>query len=145
MDSETSGVTLLLVEDSAADVYLVREALEAEGLRFLLKVAEDGEIAFRILERVEAEIDPPPNLALLDLNVPRKNGFQVLEQMRRGPRCGRIPVIVISSSDSPRDRQRALDAGAAVYFHKSSELDEFMRLGPLVRALSGGVRSGGFS
>ena len=145
MDGETSDVTLLLVEDSAADVYLVREALEAEGLHFLLKVAEDGEIASRILERVEAEIDPPPQLALLDLNLPRKNGIQVLEQMRRSPRCGRIPVIVISSSNSPQDRQRALEAGAAEYFHKSSELDEFMRLGRLVRTLSGSVSTGGFS
>jgi len=131
------AVTLLLVEDSAADVYLVREALQAEGLRFRLEVAEDGEVASRILDRVEAEIDPPPHLALLDLNVPRKGGIQVLERMRRIPRCQRVPVIVISSSDSPVDRERALAAGAAEYFHKSSSLNEFMRLGRLVRALSG--------
>jgi len=132
MEHGSKALTLLLVEDSAADVYLVREALRWEGLVVELQVAEDGEAATQILDRAESE---PPDLALVDLNIPRKTGIEVLEQIRRSPRCKAIPVIVISSSDSAADRQRAFAAGAVEYFHKPSTLDEFLSLGRLVRAL----------
>lgn len=125
-------VSLLLVEDSPADVYLVREAMKAEGVPFRMQVAEDGELALQILNQVEAEADAPPDVLLLDLNVPRRDGIQILERIRSGPRCSGIPVVVISSSDSPVDRQRALSLGATHYFRKPSTLDEFMQLGRLV-------------
>ena len=129
-------VRLLLVEDSPADVYLVREAMQWEGLNFCLEVADNGETAIQILNRVDADAqEPPPNLLLVDLNVPRKDGTEVLDRLRRSPRFGRIPVIMISSSDSPRDRRRALDLGVTEYFLKPSSLTEFMSLGKIVRRL----------
>jgi len=135
MDDEGNAVRLLLVEDSPADVYLVREAMKTEGLECRLQVAEDGEMAIQILNRVDAETDPAPNLLLVDLNVPRRDGIQVLQRMRQSPRYAGIPVIVISSSDSQADRERALAMGATEYFRKPSTLDEFMKLGRLVRTL----------
>ena len=127
-------LNLLLVEDSPADVFLVREAIQAEGIPFHLQVADDGEIAIDILNRVDASA-APLDLLLLDLNVPRQDGTMVLERLRKSPFCGAIPVIMISSSDSARDRQRAFELGATEYFRKPSSLTEFMKLGQLVRRL----------
>lgn len=129
-------LNLLLVEDSPADVFLVREAIRAEGIRFHLQVAEDGEVAIQILNRIDAQPNCDNlNLLLVDLNVPRKDGTLVLERLRQSPRCGDIPVLMMSSSDSPRDRQRAFDLGVTEYFRKPSTLSEFMQLGKVVRRL----------
>jgi CheY-like chemotaxis protein len=129
-------IRLLLVEDSPADVYLVREAMKREGLNFCLDVAGNGETAIQILNRVDADAkEPAPGLLLVDLNVPRKDGAEVLDRLRHSPRCGGIPVIMISSSDSPKDRRRALDLGATEYFLKPSSLAEMMSLGKMVRRL----------
>ena len=127
---------LLLVEDNPADVFLVREALREEGLDCDLQVVDDGEQAIQFFERVEAGRQAPPDLLLLDLNVPRIGGEQVLERVRKTRPCARIIVVVITSSDSPRDRQKASDLGADEYFRKPANLDEFMALGKLVRRVA---------
>jgi CheY-like chemotaxis protein len=107
-----------------------------EGLDVHLEVVNDGERAIQMLDRVDAGSESAlPTLLLLDVNVPRKSGTEVLERLRRSPRCGEIPVVMISSSDSPLDRKRAFDLGATEYFHKPSSLMEFMQLGKLVRRL----------
>lgn len=137
------AVNVLLVEDSPADVYLVREAMKAEGAPFHIQVAEDGELAMEMLDRVEAEGGPAPDVLLLDLNVPRRDGIQILERVRRSARCRDIPVVVMSSSDSPVDRQRALSLGATQYFRKPSTLDEFMQLGRLVLLVHRNAQGGG--
>jgi len=132
----TEQLWLMLVEDSPADVYLVQEAVREEGLRFDWKVAEDGEAAIKLIDMVDANSDVSvPRLLLLDLNVPRRNGIHVLEHFRQSGRCGAVPVVMISSSDSPAERNRALELGATEYFRKPSGLDEFMQLGQLVRRL----------
>ncbi len=135
MCEDSEPIRLLVVEDSPADVYLVREAMRTEGLDARIQVADNGEAAINILNRVDESLDEPPSLLLLDLNVPRKDGMQVLEWLRRSRRCGDIPVIMISSSDSPMDRQRAFELGVTEYFRKPSKLAEFMRLGNMVRRL----------
>jgi len=132
----TGKLQLLLVEDSPADVFLVRRAMQEEGLDFTLEVAEDGETAIQMIDRVDTGACPTtPALVLLDVNVPRKSGSQVLQRVRSSPRCGGIPVVVISSSDSPTERRRAFELGATEYFCKPSSLLEFMKLGALVRRL----------
>ena len=129
-------LSVLLVEDSPADVFLVRRALQVSGGNFHLEVADDGEKAIRILDGVDAGTgDAAPDILVLDVNVPRKTGNEVLERLRKSPRYGRIPVVMISSSDSPDDRRRALELGATEYFRKPSKLAEFMQLGNLVRRL----------
>jgi CheY-like chemotaxis protein len=136
MNPEADTLCLLLVEDSPADVYLVREAMQHEGLKVDMEVAEDGERAIEILDQVDAgNFRRAPEVILLDINVPRRTGNQVLERIRRSPRCARVPVVMISSSDSPAERNRAFKLGADAYFRKPSNLAEFMELGKLVREL----------
>jgi two-component system, chemotaxis family, response regulator Rcp1 len=130
-------LSLLLVEDSPADVFLIKEAMREAGLDFHLDVADDGEAAIRILDQVDSgSADHPPDLLLVDLNVPRKDGTKVLERLRRSPRFGKIPVVMLSSSDAQHDRERAFELGANEYFCKPSTLAEFMQLGTLVRRLA---------
>ncbi len=136
MSPAPDTLSLLLVEDSPADVYLVREAMLQEALNVEIEVAEDGERAMQILDRVDTgQVTRAPELMLLDINVPRRTGNQVLARIRSSPRCAHIPVIMISSSDSPAERNRAFKQGATAYFRKPSSLSEFMELGKLVREL----------
>jgi len=124
------------VEDAEPDVFLVREALERDGLEFELEVLDDGEKAVDFIDRIDQ--DPGirrPNLLLLDLNLPKKSGGQVLERVRQSPACAHVPVVILTSSDSPMDKARAAQYKATEYFKKPSKWDEFMRLGPLVRDL----------
>ena len=127
---------IVLVEDAEPDVFLVREALERDGLEFELEVLDDGEKAVDFIDRIDQ--DPAirrPNLLLLDLNLPKKSGGQVLERVRQSPACADVPVVILTSSDSPMDKARAAQYKATEYFKKPSKWDEFMRLGPLVRDL----------
>ena len=136
MDGESEEILLLLVEDSPADVYLVEEAMRSEGLPFSIDVAEDGESAIRKIDAMDARAEIRiPTVMLLDMNVPRRTGLEVLARLRQSERCKDIPVVMISSSDLPTERQRALQLGAADYFRKPSSLDEFMELGKVVRRL----------
>jgi CheY-like chemotaxis protein len=133
---------IVLVEDSAADVFLVREALEQAGVRAELQILEDGEVAIGFLEAIESnEKAPRPNLVILDLNLPLVSGEKVLEHVRQMRRCGSTPVIILTSSESPRDRDAVIRLGATDYFRKSSNLDEFMALGFVVRNLLDGKSS----
>jgi DNA-binding response OmpR family regulator len=103
-------------------------------------VLEDGEKAVRFFENT---VDAPalcPDLVLLDLNLPRFRGKYVLSRIRAS-RCARVPVLIVTSSDSSDDREDMERYGAAAYFRKPSDLAEFMKLGDVVRDLlsPGGV------
>jgi chemotaxis family two-component system response regulator Rcp1 len=129
---------ILVVEDAEPDVFLVREALEQSGLEFDLHVLDDGEKALDFIDRVDrGDNVPRPNLLLLDLNLPKRSGGQVLERVRQSRVCGDVPVVILTSSDSPKDKSQAAHFRATEYFRKPSRLEEFMRLGPLVRGLLG--------
>ena len=127
---------ILLAEDAEPDVFLVREALTLGGLDFTLKVFEDGEKAVEFIEEVDRDENVPrPQLLLLDLNLPKKTGAEILERVRKSPRLGRLPVVILTSSDSPKDREQTARLGATHYFRKPSRLAEFMQLGDIVRDL----------
>jgi len=127
---------ILVVEDSEPDVLLVREALERAGLESEIQVLDDGEKAVDFIEQLERDnTASPPQLVLLDLNLPRMTGGQVLERLRRSAPCGQIPVVILTSSDSPKDKAEASQLRATRYFRKPSRLEEFMRLGQVVRDL----------
>ena len=127
---------ILLIEDSEADVWLVREALEQAGLQFELQVFEDGESAVDFIESLDQDPTiPPPRMILLDLNLPKKGGAQVLERIRQGRVCAQVPVVILTSSDSPKDKSLVAELGATHYFRKPSRLNEFMTLGLLVQRL----------
>ena len=127
---------IVLVEDAEPDVILVREALEQSGLEFELVVFDDGEQGVAFVDTMDQDATlERPHLFLLDLNLPKKTGGQILERVRQSPRCGQIPVVILTSSDSQRDKAQAANLNATGYFRKPSRLDEFMKLGPYVRDL----------
>ena len=120
---------VLLVEDNEADVRLTREALREAGEDVRLSTVGDGEQALAFLRRVDGFAESPrPDLVLLDLNLPRKNGLEVLDEMRADERLTRIPVIVLSSSADRRDVEACYARGANAFVVKPLELDEFVDL-----------------
>lgn len=92
------------------------------------------DMALAFLARAGREI-PRPDVALIDLNLPRTEGGELIRRFREHPYCGGVPLIVTSSSDSPIDRARAAQLGADEYFRKPSDLAEFMTLGGLIRSV----------
>jgi CheY-like chemotaxis protein len=125
---------ILLAEDNDGDVFLVRRALEKRGLPHELVLVHNGEEALGWLDRhsVEKDAYPPPDLILLDLNLPRVDGVQLLSHIRKTDTFSRTPVIILTSSDSPKDRQTALELGANLYFRKPTDLASFMDLGRII-------------
>ena len=127
---------IVLVEDAEPDVILVREALEQSGLEFDLRVLDDGEQGVDFVENMDRDATiTRPHLFLLDLNLPKKSGGQILERVRQSPTCSEVPVVILTSSDSHKDKAQAANLKATGYFRKPSRLDEFMKLGPYVRDL----------
>ncbi|HZS53583.1 MAG TPA: response regulator [Bryobacteraceae bacterium] len=127
-------VRVLLVEDNIADVELVREALDASGLRYVLDVAADFEFARNCIEGI-GDTSHCPDVILMDLNLPKGSGWDLLRILRAHPKGGKVPVVVVSSSNSPSDRMRAPEFGVADYFRKPADIDEFMKLGPLIKEI----------
>jgi DNA-binding response OmpR family regulator len=124
------------VEDNKADVFLICEAIEAANPQGDLRVVSDGEKAVRFFEQVDGEESAAcPALLILDINLPKKHGGQVLEQMRASRRCRNALVLVVTSSDSARDRETMANLGVNGYFRKPSAYDDFMKLGGLVKEL----------
>jgi CheY-like chemotaxis protein len=122
------------VEDNPADAGLVRKALEEHGVEGDLVVVADGETAVQLAEELDAQRMQCPNLAIIDLNLPRKSGREVLERFRRTELCRTIPVVILSSSDAHQDRAEADRLGASRYIRKPSTLDEFLSLGAIFKA-----------
>lgn len=131
------------MEDSKADVFLIRRAIESAGIDADLRIVSDGEAATLFLDSVDADKAAGPDLVILDLNLPKKNGNQVLIRLRKSDRCGRAAVVVVTSSDSREDREAAAAQAVSKYFKKPSEFREFMKLGELARELleTGATRS----
>jgi CheY-like chemotaxis protein len=125
---------ILLAEDNPADVQLVREALEDRSVACGLHVVSDGAQAIAFIEGIDGNSSLPcPSLLLLDLHLPRRNGEEILRRLRASERCGQTPVVVLTSSDSPRDVENATRHAALHYFRKPADLDEFLRLGDIVK------------
>lgn len=119
-------VEILLVEDNPADVDLTKETLEFAKLRNRLHAVNDGVEALAYLRR-----EPPfedavrPDLILLDLNLPRKDGREVLQELKADPSLRSIPVVVLTSSDAEKDVIKSYDLGANCYITKPVDLDQF--------------------
>jgi DNA-binding response OmpR family regulator len=123
----------LLAEDNLPDALLVREAIRIENLPLVVHIAPDGERAIDLIVRAENDPDAPcPHVLLLDINLPRIDGFDVLRRIRASEKLKDIPVIMVTSSDSPADRSAAAKLGAR-YFRKPVTYDEFLKIGGLLR------------
>lgn len=128
-DQETSGtaVNVLLVEDNPGDVRLTQEALREGKIRNRLLVAKDGVEAMAILRREGIYRDAPrPDLILLDLNLPRKDGRQVLTEIKNDEQLRRIPVVILTTSKAEEDILRSYDLHANCYISKPVDFDQFM-------------------
>ena len=125
---------ILLVEDNTMDVYLIREALETSRVNADLHVVPDGQAATLFVDQADSDPNAPcPNLTLLDLNLPKKSGVEVLKHLRRSARCARSRILIVSSSDAPRDRAAVADLAVSGYFKKPTDYSGFMKLGSLIR------------
>ena len=128
---------LLLVEDNLPDALLVREAIRKENLPLEVHLAADGEKAIDFIENAEKNPDAPsPQLVLLDLNLPKVSGLEVLRRLRASERFKSLPVLIVSSSDAPADRAWAAELSAK-YFLKPANYAEYMKLGTVLKYLLG--------
>ena len=124
-----SARSILLVEDNAGDVRLTREALREGDVSVELTAVPDGEQALAFLRGEGAHTGARgPDLILLDLNLPKKNGLEVLEEVKRDPELRRTPVIMLTTSSSTRDIAACYDRGVNCYVVKPLDLDDFTRL-----------------
>jgi CheY-like chemotaxis protein len=131
----TGPVHVLLVEDNPGDVRLTQEVLRESPVEVEVTVAGDGEEALAYMRSRDARGGrPAPRLVLLDLNLPRKSGLEVLAECKADPKLRRIPVIVLSGSSSGRDVETAYDLHANAYVPKPLDLADFMSA---LRAIEG--------
>jgi CheY-like chemotaxis protein len=129
-------VRILLAEDNDGDIFLVRRALDKHIGPYQLLVAKDGEEALRVLECADAdESAVSPDFVILDLNLPRHSGIEILKRLRNFPKYAAAPVIIFTSSDSPQDKVEAFRLGANRYFQKPTDLAGFMKLGEMVKEI----------
>jgi CheY-like chemotaxis protein len=126
-------LNVLLAEDNPGDVLLIREALMAMDAEFELTVKPDGELMLLHIDSIDRGENACPDIVLLDLNLPKASGHSLLKRMRSGGLCQRVPVIVVTSSDSAKDRELAERLGASGYFRKALDFEEFMLLGAVVK------------
>jgi two-component system response regulator len=117
--------TILLVDDSKADVELVRRSLSTGPGAPELVVADDGIEALKILRGVNSNKQVRPDLILLDLNLPRKSGHNVLAEIKEDPGFKHIPVVVFTSSSADRDIVSAYGSHANCYMTKPMDIDSF--------------------
>jgi CheY-like chemotaxis protein len=122
-------IDILLVEDNPADVRLTVEALRDGKVRNRLHVARDGIEALSFLRNDGPYADAPsPDLILLDLNLPRKDGREVLDEIKRHPDWRRIPVVILTTSRAEEDILRSYELHANCYISKPVDLDSFLRI-----------------
>ena|SRR5271168_963536 len=120
-------IEILLVEDSEGDVCLIQEGLKGARVPNRLTVVSDGEQAISFLERKQPfERAPRPHLILLDLNLPKLNGREVLARIRKDPALKRIPVVILTTSDADSDIQASYELHANSYVTKPVGFEQFM-------------------
>ena len=124
MDTASSPCQIVLAEDNPADVGLVRQALRDHAVHCDLRVISDGEAVVTFIDGLDLDGKLPcPDLLLLDLHLPKRDGPEILRHLRASERCGQTPVVVLTSSEAASDRQSAEKNAAIHYFRKSASLD----------------------
>jgi CheY-like chemotaxis protein len=126
MATARTPVRILIVEDNDPDVYLVEEALRSQGIVSRIQRCYDGEEALDVLSRM----GPPdlPDIILIDLNLPKVNGLEILKHARGLKQLDRVPVLILTSSQSKTDRALSFELGADRYIAKPPTLPEFLSL-----------------
>ena len=137
MNSQTVGrpAEILLVEDNPGDVRLTVEALKENKLHNNLYVVGDGEEAMAFLRRESEYADVPcPDLILLDLNLPKKDGRETLAEIKQDPDLKRIPVVILTTSQAEEDVLKTYDLHANCYVTKPVDLDQFIKVVKTIEA-----------
>ncbi len=126
---------IVVAEDNKHDLFLMREALTEAGLSYRLDAIPDGDQMLVFIDGLEADFETPcPDLFVLDVNLPKRSGRDILSRLRGSVRCAGIPIIVMSSSDAPDDQEAARTQGA-LYFRKLADLNEFLKIGGFIRSV----------
>jgi chemotaxis family two-component system response regulator Rcp1 len=119
-------VNILLIEDSPGDIELTKEAFASWEIPHHLEVVNDGEMAIQFLHKKGKYADKEsPNFIILDLNLPRKDGIEVLKELREDMTLNEIPIVILSTSNAESDIKKCYDLGAYSYFVKPVDLDNF--------------------
>ena len=140
--SVVPAAQIVVIEDNGSDVFLLDRALKKQDLRFELVHLLNGGEALAFIHRQGAYADAPiPNLILLDLNLSKYTGQDILREIRGAGHLGDVPVCVWSSSRSRRDEALLKDLGVSQFITKPSGLDQFMEIGKIIRALLAAPRS----
>ena len=125
----TKAIDILLVEDNAGDVRLTREALKDGKILNSLYVARDGVEALTFLRHTGPYVETPqPDIILLDLNLPKMDGREVLAEIKKDPALWRIPVIILTTSRADEDVIRAYELHANCFITKPVDLDQFFKV-----------------
>ncbi len=130
---------IVLIEDNPADVYLIRTALDEHGLKYEIEVLSDGQQSLALVERYRT--DPglrPPDLFVLDLNLPTHDGTAILRQIKETPALAAVPVAILTSSESPKEKAMAEELGVDRFLRKPIDLDEFLRIGGILKTMCAG-------
>ena len=123
------AIDILMIEDNPADVRLAKEALREGPVRCKIHVATDGEKGLAFLRRRGAAAGKPkPELILLDQNLPRKNGHEVLAEIKSDGALRRIPVVILTSSKAEEDVVRSYDSNCNCYITKPLDLEKFIEV-----------------
>lgn len=129
MEDDTRSIQILLVEDNPGDARLTLEAMREAKVQNKIHIVEDGVQAMQFLRREGTYADAPrPDLILLDLNLPKKDGREVLAEVKADPALRRIPVVVLTTSSADEDVLRAYDLHANCYVTKPVDLTQFMKI-----------------
>ena len=127
---------ILVIEDNSADVFLLERALNKQDRRFELTSLADGDAALAFIRREGAYADAAiPHLILVDLNLPKCDGEDILREIRRTKHLIGVPVCAWSSSQSRRDRDLLTELGVVRFITKPSGLDQFMEIGKILKDL----------
>lgn len=127
---------IVLIEDNPGDIGLLRFAMQQASLDCDLAIIQDGEEALAMIARESRSPHPEtPSLVVLDLNLPRVDGREVLAALRATPAFSTVPVAILTSSPSPRERREVEEMGIARYLVKPPTLDEFVEIGPILKGL----------
>lgn len=122
-------IDILLVEDNEGDAFLAKKAFQKAKIANSIQVADDGDMAMDILRKNGEYSDAPtPDIVLMDINLPRKSGTEVLAEMKQDEALRRIPVVILTSSQADQDVLKSYDLQASGYIVKPIDLPKFQQI-----------------
>ena len=132
-------LTILIVDDNPVDVYLMRWVLDAHELPYELQVIDNGDEALDVFDQIAQQYPRSLTVILLDLNLPQRDGKELLRHVKTIPLGSDIRVVIVTGSTNPADRVETLALGADAFFVKPFHLTEFMQLGEIIKYLAAGA------